>query len=70
VDEPLSIRIVRDAIHRGINFMDNCWDYNDGASEIRMGKALRVLDFTLGTHPITTKGTSGLGGAKRRSALG
>ena len=26
---------------RGINFMDNCWDYNDGASEIRMGKALR-----------------------------
>jgi hypothetical protein len=41
VDEPLSIRIVRDAIHRGINFMDNCWDYNDGASEIRMGKALR-----------------------------
>ncbi|HEX5884393.1 MAG TPA: aldo/keto reductase, partial [Pyrinomonadaceae bacterium] len=25
----------------GINFMDNCWDYNEGASEIRMGKALR-----------------------------
>jgi aryl-alcohol dehydrogenase-like predicted oxidoreductase len=41
VDEQLSIRIVRDAIDRGINFMDNCWDYNDGASEIRMGKALR-----------------------------
>src|SRR6185436_3632320 len=41
VDEPLSIRIVREAIDRGINFMDNCWDYNDGASEIRMGKALR-----------------------------
>src|SRR5688572_32718961 len=41
VDEPLSIRIVRDTIDRGINFMDNCWDYNDGASEVRMGKALR-----------------------------
>src|SRR5436309_6626850 len=41
VDEQLSIRIVRDAIQRGINFMDNCWDYNDGASETRMGKALR-----------------------------
>ena len=41
VDEPLSIRIVRGAIDRGINFMDNCWDYNDGASEIRMGTALR-----------------------------
>jgi len=41
VDEQLSIRIVREATDRGVNFMDNCWDYNDGASEIRMGKALR-----------------------------
>jgi len=40
-DEQLSIRIVREAIDRGINFLDNSWDYNDGASEIRMGKALR-----------------------------
>lgn len=40
VDEQLAIRIVRTAIDRGINFMDNCWDYNEGASEIRMGKAL------------------------------
>src|SRR5450759_4007179 len=41
VDEKLAIRIVREAIDRGINFMDNSWDYNDGASEVRMGKALR-----------------------------
>lgn len=41
VDEQLAIRIVRTAIDGGINFLDNCWDYNDGASEIRMGKALR-----------------------------
>ncbi|HEX7481712.1 MAG TPA: aldo/keto reductase [Polyangiales bacterium] len=41
VDEQLSIRIIRTAIDRGINFMDNCWDYNEGASEIRMGNALR-----------------------------
>jgi aryl-alcohol dehydrogenase-like predicted oxidoreductase len=41
VDEQLSLRIVRGAIDRGINFMDNCWDYNGGASEIRMGHALR-----------------------------
>jgi aryl-alcohol dehydrogenase-like predicted oxidoreductase len=41
VSEPLSIRIVRTALDRGINFLDNCWDYNEGASEIRMGKALR-----------------------------
>jgi len=41
VDEQLSLRIVRSAVDRGINFMDNSWDYNGGASEIRMGKALR-----------------------------
>jgi len=41
VDEQLSIRIVRSAIDRGVNFMDNSWDYNGGASELRMGKALR-----------------------------
>jgi aryl-alcohol dehydrogenase-like predicted oxidoreductase len=41
IDEELSIRIIRTAIESGINFMDNCWDYNEGASEIRMGKALR-----------------------------
>src|SRR5437016_5328894 len=41
VDEAIAIRIVRSAIDRGINFLDNCWDYNEGASEIRMGKALR-----------------------------
>ncbi|HBG05718.1 MAG: aldo/keto reductase [Geobacteraceae bacterium GWC2_58_44] len=41
VSESVSIDIVRAALDRGINFMDNCWDYNEGASEIRMGKALR-----------------------------
>src|SRR5882757_1565817 len=41
VDEQMAIRIVRSAIDRGINFLDNCWDYNGGESEIRMGKALR-----------------------------
>jgi predicted aldo/keto reductase-like oxidoreductase len=40
-DEQESIRIIRTAIDQGITFMDNCWDYNAGASEIRMGKALR-----------------------------
>jgi aryl-alcohol dehydrogenase-like predicted oxidoreductase len=41
VDAQLSLRIIRTAIDRGINFLDNCWDYNEGASELRMGKALR-----------------------------
>ena len=40
-DEQESIRIIRTALDSGINFLDNCWDYNDGRSEIRMGKALR-----------------------------
>jgi len=35
-----SIQLVRQAIDRGITFMDNCWDYNEGVSEVRMGKAL------------------------------
>ncbi|HEY1602615.1 MAG TPA: aldo/keto reductase [Pirellulales bacterium] len=41
VDEQLAIRIVRTAVDRGINFLDNSWDYNGGESEIRVGKALR-----------------------------
>ena len=40
-DEEEGIRLVRSAIDRGMNFMDNSWDYHEGASEIRMGKALR-----------------------------
>ncbi|MEA5574376.1 aldo/keto reductase [Calothrix sp. UHCC 0171] len=40
-DEQEGIRLIRTAIDRGINFMDNSWDYHNGGSEIRMGKALR-----------------------------
>lgn len=36
-----AIRLIRQALDRGLNFMDNSWDYNDGQSEIRMGNALR-----------------------------
>ncbi|MDQ2712693.1 MAG: aldo/keto reductase [Acidobacteriota bacterium] len=39
--EEEGIRIVRSALDRGITFLDNCWDYADGVSEVRMGKALR-----------------------------
>lgn len=41
IDDDLATRIIRTAIDNGIDFMDNCWDYNEGASEIRMGNALR-----------------------------
>ena len=39
--EAEAIKIVRTAADNGITFMDNCWDYHDGESELRMGKALR-----------------------------
>ena len=34
------INLIHSGIDRGINFMDNSWDYNNGNSEVRMGKAL------------------------------
>jgi hypothetical protein len=40
-DPDESIHLLRNAIDRGITFMDNCWDYNGGISEVRMGQALR-----------------------------
>src|ERR1700712_911294 len=40
-DASESIRLMHAGIDRGITFMDNCWDYNDGISEVRMGQALR-----------------------------
>src|ERR1700758_4228277 len=39
--ESQAIRIIRTGIDNGINFLDNCWDYNGGESEVRMGKGLR-----------------------------
>jgi predicted aldo/keto reductase-like oxidoreductase len=41
VTEQDAIGIVRAALDQGINFLDNCWDYNGGVSEERMGKALQ-----------------------------
>ena len=38
--EQEAIRMVRRALDHGLNFLDNCWDYNGGESERRMGKAL------------------------------
>lgn len=40
VEEDLAIRLVHEGLDRGINFLDNCWDYNEGRSEERVGKAL------------------------------
>ncbi|MGI4975386.1 MAG: aldo/keto reductase, partial [Janthinobacterium lividum] len=35
-----AVRLVHAGIEAGINFCDNCWDYNGGESEIRLGRAL------------------------------
>ena len=35
-----AVRIVHEAMDHGVTFLDNCWDYNDGESERRMGMAL------------------------------
>ena len=40
-DEKESLRLIRTALDQGVNFLDNCWDYHGGQSEVRMGKALR-----------------------------
>jgi aryl-alcohol dehydrogenase-like predicted oxidoreductase len=36
-----AIKLIHTAVDRGITFLDNCWDYNEGRSETRMGAALK-----------------------------
>jgi uncharacterized protein len=38
--EDEAIRLIHEGLDRGINFLDNAWDYNEGRSEERVGKAL------------------------------
>ncbi|HEX6587423.1 MAG TPA: aldo/keto reductase [Longimicrobiales bacterium] len=43
VDEKLAVRIVREALDAGIDFLDNSWDYGkNGQAERRMGRALKA----------------------------
>lgn len=39
--ERTATKIVHAAVGRGITFLDNSWDYHEGASEERMGNALK-----------------------------
>ncbi len=41
LSDSAAVKIIRSAIDRGITFLDNSWDYHEGVSEKRMGKALR-----------------------------
>src|SRR5690348_4723398 len=40
-DDAEGIHIIQAAVDHGVTFLDNCWDYNDGLSEDRMGRALQ-----------------------------
>ncbi len=40
-DDQTATRIIRTALDHGVNFLDNCWDYNEGKSHQRMGQALK-----------------------------
>jgi aryl-alcohol dehydrogenase-like predicted oxidoreductase len=39
-DDQEAVRIIHAAMDHGVTFLDNCWDYNGGKSEERMGLAL------------------------------
>ena len=39
-NESDSIRLIQRAVDEGITFLDNAWDYHNGAAEERMGKAI------------------------------
>src|SRR5260370_30031384 len=41
-EEPEAIRIMHAAIDEGLTFFDTCWDYQDGLSEERIGRALKM----------------------------
>jgi predicted aldo/keto reductase-like oxidoreductase len=40
VTDAEAVRLIHQALDRGINFLDNSWDYNDGRSERVVGDAL------------------------------
>ncbi len=45
VTEDQAIKLIHAALDRGLNFMDNSWDYSEGKSEERMGKALSQAGY-------------------------
>ena len=61
MEEPDAIKIFQASIDRGINFSDNSWDYNEGESERRVGKALkgrRDNVFVMTKYDGRTKGSA------------
>jgi aryl-alcohol dehydrogenase-like predicted oxidoreductase len=61
LEEADMIKLFHAAIDRGINFSDNSWDYNQGESERRVGKALkgyREKVFVMSKFDGRTKGSA------------
>jgi uncharacterized protein len=59
-----AVHIMHTAIDAGITFFDNCWDYNEGRSEERMGSALGILGYRKRVFLMTK-----FDGRDRRTAL-
>lgn len=61
-EESEGIRIIQEAIDNGVNFLDNAWEYHQGRSEERMGKALeggrRDKAFLMTKHHGRDSGTA------------
>ena len=45
LDESGAVKLIHAALDRGINFLDNCWDYGHGNSEKWMGTALSQAGY-------------------------
>ena len=45
LQEDEAIRLIHEGLDRGINFLDNSWDYKEGRSEERVGKALAQAGY-------------------------
>ncbi len=45
VTEADAIKLLQSGVGRGINFLDNSWDYNKGESEKRVGKAVKEANL-------------------------
>lgn len=60
-----AIKLMHEVIDRGITFMDNCWDYNEGQSELRMGQALSEAGYRKKVFLMTK-----LDGRTKESAMG
>ena len=45
VSEQNAIKLIHSGVDRGINFLDNSWDYNKGESERRVGKAVKQANL-------------------------